>query len=164
LAECDSRIKHGFKMLFFLTVFNLQPIHLSSYEKARQWELLGYFIHSSHENTGDKMHIYSKIYQFAASAGAFEGYVYQKKDVEELGDMNALSGWIDNIVGAYDHLPGEAIELFQDSCDRTLGRAILSLTPVLGKDHNFITKLQSIIKGSIPASPDDFNKKKWFES
>ena len=109
------------------------------------------------------MHIYAKIYQFAASAGAFEGYVYKKKDVEELGDMNALAEWIDNIVAAYGHLPDEAINLFQDSCDRTLGRAILSLTPVLGEDHDFISKLKSIIKGSMPASPDDFNKKKWFQ-
>jgi len=31
LAECDSCIKHGFKMRFFLTVFSLQPIHLSNY-------------------------------------------------------------------------------------------------------------------------------------
>lgn len=133
-------------------------------QKEDQTSLNGYFIRSSHEKKGEKMHIYSKIYQFAASAGAFEGFVYKKKDAEELGDMDALSGWIDNIVGAYDHLPDEAIKLFQDSCNRTLGRAILSLTPVLGKDHNFITKIKSIIKGSIPASPDDFNKKKWFQS
>ena len=109
------------------------------------------------------MHLYSKIYQFAASAGAFEGYVYKKKNSQELGDMIALSGWIDNIVAAYDHLPDEAVELFQDSCDRTLGRAILSLSPVLGEDHEFINKLKSIIKGSMPASPDDFNKTKWFQ-
>ncbi len=33
LAEIsDSFIKHGLKMRFFLTVFSLQPIHLSSYE------------------------------------------------------------------------------------------------------------------------------------
>ena len=31
LAECDSCTKHGFKMRFFLTVFSLQPIHLSTY-------------------------------------------------------------------------------------------------------------------------------------
>jgi len=110
------------------------------------------------------VHIYSKIYQFAASAGAFEGYVYKKKDAEGLGDMNALSGWIDNILAAYDHLPDEAIKLFQDSCDRTLGRAILSMIPVLGEDHEFINKLKSIIKGSIPKSPDDFNKQKWFQN
>jgi len=109
------------------------------------------------------MHIYSKIYQFAASAGALEGYVYRKKDVEELGDMDALSGWVDNIVAAYNHLPDEAIKLFQNSCDRTLGRAISSLTPVLGEDHDFISKLKSMVKGSMPASPDDFNKKKWFQ-
>jgi len=108
------------------------------------------------------MHIYAKIYEFAASAGALEGYVYKKKDAEEL-DMDALSVWIDNIVAAYGHLPDEAIKLFQDSCDRTLGRAILSLTPVLGKNHDFISKLKSIIKGGIPVSPDDFNKTKWFQ-
>jgi len=108
------------------------------------------------------MHIYSKIYKFAASAGAFEGYVYKKKDAEEL-DMDALSVWIDNIVAAYDHLPDEAINFFQDSCDRTLGRAISSLTPVLGEDHDFINKLKSMVKGSMPESADDFNKKKWFQ-
>jgi len=33
LAEIsDSCIKHGFKMSFFIIVFSLQPIHLSSYE------------------------------------------------------------------------------------------------------------------------------------
>jgi hypothetical protein len=35
LAEIsDSCIKHGFKMSFSLTVFSLQPIHLSSYYKT----------------------------------------------------------------------------------------------------------------------------------
>jgi hypothetical protein len=149
-------------MCIFLTVFSLQSIHLS--KKKEQTSLVVYFIQSAHKREGKIMHIYSKIYQFAASAGAFEGYVYKKKDVEELGNMSALSGWIDNIVAAYDHLPDEAIKLFQDSLDRTMGRAILSLAPVLGKDHDFICKLKPIIKGSIPASPDDFNKIKWFES
>ncbi len=110
------------------------------------------------------MHIYSKIYQFAASVGAFEGYVYKKMDAEELGNMEALAGWIDNILAAYDHLPHEAVELFQDSCDRTLGRAILSLIPVLCENHDFITKLKSIIKGDLPDSPDDFKKQKWFQN
>ena len=30
-AECDSCTEHGFKMRFSLTVFSLQPIHLSNY-------------------------------------------------------------------------------------------------------------------------------------
>ncbi len=77
--------------------------------------------------------------------------------------MNALAEWINNIVAAYDHLPDETVELFQDSCDRTMGRAILSLTPVLGEEHDFISKLKSIIKDGMPASPDDFNKTKWFQ-
>ncbi len=37
LAETsDSCTKHGFKMRFFLTVFSLQPIHLSSYVNCQQ--------------------------------------------------------------------------------------------------------------------------------
>jgi hypothetical protein len=37
LAEIsDSCIKHGFKIRFFLIVFSLQPIHLSSYTKTKK--------------------------------------------------------------------------------------------------------------------------------
>jgi hypothetical protein len=111
---------------------------------------------------GDKIHIYAKIYAFAASVGAFEGYVYKKESAAALG-MKRLSVWVDNIVAAYDHLPDEARREFQDSCDRTVGRAVHSLTPVLGEDHELVGKLKSMVKGSMPASADDFNKKKWFQ-
>ena len=115
--------------------------------------------------TQEKKCIYTQRFtSLPLRQGHLKDMFIKKKDVVELGDMNALSGWIDNIIAAYDHLPDEAIKLFQDSCDRTMGRAILSLAPVLGEDHNFISKLKSIIKGSIPASPDDFNKEKWFQS
>ncbi len=109
------------------------------------------------------MHIYTKIYQFAASAGALEGFVYQKKNTQALG-MEALSGWIDNIAMAYNHLPDEVKREFQHSLDRTLGRAIHSLAPLLGKNHELIDKLKVMVKGSMPASADDFNKKKWFQN
>ena len=109
------------------------------------------------------MHIYSKIYQFAASAGALEGFVYQKNNTRDLG-MEALSGWIDNIVTAYDHLPEEAKKEFQDSCDRTIGRAIHSLAHVLGESHKLVDRLKMMVKGRMPASADDFNKKKWFQN
>jgi hypothetical protein len=108
------------------------------------------------------MHIYDKIYQFAASAGALEGFVYQKKNAQALG-LDALSGWIDNIELAYDHLPESAKREFQDSCDRTIGRAIHSLVPVLGANHKLIEKLKMLVKGSMPASADDFNETKWFQ-
>ena len=109
------------------------------------------------------MHIYTKIYQFAASAGALEGFVYQKENTQAMG-LEALSGWIDNIEMAYDHLPEAAKREFQDSCDRTIGRAIHSLVPVLGEDHKLIEKLKAMVKGSMPASADDFNKTKWFQT
>lgn len=108
------------------------------------------------------MHNYSKIYQFAASAGAFEGYVYRKNSYQELG-LERMSGWVDNIVAAYHHLPAEAKSEFQDACDRTLGRAIHSMIPVLGEDHELVKKIQSLIKGGMPESADDFNPKKWFQ-
>ncbi len=109
------------------------------------------------------MHIYSKIYQFAASVGALEGFVYQKKNSESLG-MEALSGWIDNIEIAYHHLPEAAKKEFQDSCDRTIGRAIHSLVPVLGKEHKLVEKLKMMVKDGMPVSADDFNKTKWFQN
>ncbi len=104
------------------------------------------------------MHIYNKIYEFAASAGAFEGYVY-KRDF----DIEHLSNWIEHIVEAYNALPEEVIEKIQESLDGTIGRAIKSLILVVGENHYLVVKLRSIVKGELPESPDDFNKKKWFE-
>lgn len=108
------------------------------------------------------MHIYTKIYQFAASAGAFEGFVYGKKNAEALG-METLAKWADNIVSAYQHLPPDALAECQGDCDQTLGRAVHSLTAALGEDHEVIDKLKTLIKGDVPASADDFDKKKWFQ-
>lgn len=110
------------------------------------------------------MHTYVKIYQFAASIGALEGYVYQKSNAEALG-LPALTVWIDNICKAYNHLPVEVLSEFHDDLDRTAGRALHSLVAALGDEHELVIKLQSIIKerGNMPVSADDFNKKKWFE-
>ncbi|NPA25134.1 MAG: hypothetical protein GXO34_04825 [Deltaproteobacteria bacterium] len=110
------------------------------------------------------MHIYTKIYQFAASVGALEGYVYKKQSPDEL-DLPALTAWIDNICQARDHLPAEALAEFQADLDRTLGRAVISLKAALGENDERIGRLQALIRGDgrMPVSADDFNKRKWFE-
>ena len=106
------------------------------------------------------MYIYQQIYEFAASAGAFEGYVYRK---EKSGiDVAALSNWADNLLNAYGHFPEDVVAEFQSSCNQTLGRAIKSLIPVLGEEHEVVGKLQNIVKGELPESADDFQKNKWF--
>ena len=106
------------------------------------------------------MHIYQKIYEFAASAGAFEGYVYRRSNAEI--DTEALNGWADNLVDAYENLTAEARNECQSSIDQTLGRAIKSLGLLLDDRHALINKLQKIVKGELPASPNDFQKEKWF--
>ena len=105
------------------------------------------------------MHIYAQIYDFAASVGALEGYVYHKKEV----DMTALPNWVNNLSVAYRCLPSEALGEFQPSIDFTIGRAIRSLITILGEGHEIIGKLQSMVAGNLPESADDFQKKKWFE-
>ena len=107
------------------------------------------------------MHIYRQIYEFAASAGAFEGYVYQRR-LDDI-DMDALKNWVDNLLGAYAHLPSNVRSEFQSSCDRTLGRAVRSVALFLGDDHDIVEKLKSMVTGNLPESPDDFQKTKWFE-
>ena len=106
------------------------------------------------------MHVYLKIYEFAASAGAFEGYVYRRENI----DTSTLPNWVDNLVSGYEHLPSEARDEFQSSLDQTLGRAIKSLIPLLGEEQETIGKLKSMIKGSLPESADDFQKNKWFDA
>ena len=106
------------------------------------------------------MHIYQKIYEFAASVGAFEGYVYQKAKSDL--DMDILSNWVNNLVDAYNHLPADILGEFQSSCDQTIGRAIRSLIPELGEAQEVVGKLQKMVKGALPDSANDFQKEKWF--
>jgi hypothetical protein len=105
------------------------------------------------------MNIHAQVYEFAASAGALEGYVYHRGEV----DMKALTVWIQNLVSAYGLMPAEVLGVIQPGCDRTVGRAVRSLIPLLGEDHELVEALESMVKGPLPASPDDFEKVKWFQ-
>ena len=107
------------------------------------------------------MHIYRQIYEFAASAGAFEGYVYHRAK-EEI-DPEELSNWVSNLVEAYRDLPSDVVSECQSACNQTLGRAIQSLVAEFGEGHPAIGQLQKVAKGRLPESADDFDKKKWFE-
>ncbi len=102
------------------------------------------------------MSIYKDVYEFASSAGAFEGYVYPKERL----DLDCLDNWIKNLVRQYQDLPIKVRESFQDSLNRTIGRAVQSLTPLLGEDHEYICLLKSLISGNIPTSPHDFEVEK----
>ncbi len=99
------------------------------------------------------MSVYKELYDFAASAGSLEGYVYPKEM-----DPDYLPKWTGNLVRQYNALPEEARAQFQELCNATLGRAVQSLLPTLGEDHEAIRNLRSMIKGEIPSSPDDFDK------
>jgi hypothetical protein len=105
------------------------------------------------------MDAFKKTYEFAASAGALEGYVYRRKDM----DMDALPNWVGNLKTAYGLLPREVLGSVQPSIDQTLGRASKSLILALGENHELVTMLNSMIKGPLPRSPDDFQKGKWFQ-
>ncbi|MFC1869169.1 hypothetical protein ACFL0H_13715 [Thermodesulfobacteriota bacterium] len=105
------------------------------------------------------MHIYTKIYEFAASAGSLEGFVYRRKDL----DPEALPVWINNLVAAYQHLPVKTQSEIQSSLDQTIGRAIRSIVSILGEENEMVLKLHTMVKGPLPKSADDFQKKKWFE-
>ena len=98
------------------------------------------------------MHLYTKIYEFSSDAGAFEGYVYGKENI----DTNELNGWINRILTRYKDLTPEVTDIFQASLDRTIGRAACSLALFLGKDHELVQRLKSIIIDDSVKSPDDF--------
>jgi hypothetical protein len=100
--------------------------------------------------------MYKQIYEFAASAGALEGYVYGKETLSEA----VIAKWSDNLSIAYNLIPPEARQQFQTSCDQTLGRAIRSLVPLFGEENQTIGKLRSMIAGQLPSSADDFQKDK----
>lgn len=105
----------------------------------------------------------TKIYDFAASLGALEGYVYGKRHIQEL-DLDALENWSTNIVTAYRCFPEEVRLTFQEQCHQTAGRAIRSIEPLLGVDHPITQRLYALITQDrpLPVSADAFSKKKWF--
>jgi hypothetical protein len=97
---------------------------------------------------------YRDVYDFAAKAGSLEGYVYPKEM-----DVSYLPKWVDHLAQGYRMLPEEVRNELQDLCDETIGRAIQSLLPVLGEDHEVIKELKSIVADKLPSSPDDFRRK-----
>ena len=102
------------------------------------------------------MHLFMQLYEFSASAGALEGFVYRRPDVE----AGAIEKWVENLGEAYQLLPAEVLKEIQPSLDGTLGRAVNSVRNVLGEEHALVQKLKSMVKGPLPASPDDFQRKK----
>jgi len=102
------------------------------------------------------MEIYRIIYDFAARAGAFEGYVYGKEKM----NPDSLTNWVNSLVKQYEALPPEIRSEFQDLCDGTVGRAVRSLQPLLGEEHDLIIQLKALIQDRLPSSPDDFFRKK----
>ncbi|MGD8990025.1 MAG: hypothetical protein PVI00_01095 [Desulfobacterales bacterium] len=107
------------------------------------------------------MHKYLQLYEFASSAGAFEGYVYRRSKNDM--DIQTLLNWADNLVDAYKYLPANVTDECQSACNQTLGRAIKSLIAEFGEDDEIINKLQKLVKGELPKDPDDFQKEKWFK-
>ncbi len=108
------------------------------------------------------MHILTQVYEFSASIGALEGYVYHKKSMAEM-DKKALDVWTGNLVEAYRLLPEEVKKEIQPSLDLTLNRAISSFEAFLEKDHEILKRLYAMISQREALSPDDFKKKKWFQ-
>ena len=105
------------------------------------------------------MHLYMQLYEFAASVGALEGFVYKRPDVE----AGTIEKWVENLGKAYALLPEELLKEIQPSLDGTLGRAVKSVTQALGGEHVLVAKLKAMVKGPLPSSPDDFQKRKWFQ-
>ncbi|MGE5842632.1 MAG: hypothetical protein ACM335_10160 [Deltaproteobacteria bacterium] len=105
------------------------------------------------------MTLYLQLYEFAASVGALEGFVYRRPDVE----AGTIEKWVENLEKAYSLLPSEVLKEVQPALDGTLGRAVKSVAKVLGEDHLLVKKLKSMVKGALPLSPDDFQKRKWFQ-
>ncbi len=102
------------------------------------------------------MHLFMQLYEFAASAGALEGFVYRRPDVE----AGTIDRWVENLEKAFHRLPAEVLMEIQPSLDGTLGRAVNSVKRILGEEHTLVQKLKSMVKGPLPSSPDDFERRR----
>jgi hypothetical protein len=78
--------------------------------------------------------------------------------------MNALDVWTGNLVEAYGKLPLDVLEKIRESLDLTVNRTVSSLEPILGKNHVILERVVSMVGRRTDCSPDDFQKKKWFQA
>lgn len=95
-----------------------------------------------------------EIYSFGSHAGSFEGYVYGYTKV----DLNYLPGWVANLLKEYLSLPDDVRGDIQPDLNGTLGRAVRTLAPYLGMDHEVLATLQQMIQGKLPESSNDFTR------
>lgn len=95
---------------------------------------------------------YRELYEFAANAGAFEGYVY----IAEKADLTKLPYWVESLVREWRALSPEVRAAIEPSTNLTLGRAFQSLKPYLAEDDGVIVNLKTMLKGKLPESADDF--------
>ena len=102
------------------------------------------------------MEQFRQLYDFAASLGALEGYVFPGRDL----DPASLDDWIANLARQYAGLPEPMREAIAPALSRTAGRAVHSLTPLLGEGHPHVARLREMITGEPPRSHDDFEKEK----
>jgi hypothetical protein len=112
--------------------------------------------HPVHESVEGQRELYREIYEFAASAGALEGFVYSRRELE----VGQLDNWIHHLGKQYLDISENVRKSFQPCLDRTVGRAVQSLIPILGPEHEHIIALKKLIVGEMPASPFDFEKEK----
>jgi hypothetical protein len=98
--------------------------------------------------------LFRELYEFAANAGAFEGYVF----IPERADYKKLSPWVENLVRQFRAFPPDVRGAIQSSSNMTLGRALQSVKPFLDDEDRTIVSLRSMINGDIPSSPKAFVK------
>ena len=110
---------------------------------------------------GIEMHIYAQIGEFAASAGALEGFVYRRDDL----DQETLRPWVTNL--------SESVTGF---CRMKPGwKYNRPWTAASGRDpaipgnrgqppnSDVIWLLTGLLVNDRAGSPDDFQKTKWFQ-
>ena len=61
---------------------------------------------------------YEGLFEFAAKAGALEGYLYEREKVEPLSD------WVSNLERMYARLPDKAKEAIGNELSRVLTRTL----------------------------------------
>ena len=62
-------------------------------------------------------------------------------------EAGTIEKWVENLEKAYQLLPEEVLKEIQPSLDGTLGRAVKSVSRVLGEEHVLVQKLKAMVKG-----------------
>jgi len=92
------------------------------------------------------MSLYAELFALAAKTGCFEGYLYERKQV----DPAIYDDWVGNMTRMFDALPAQVRREIRPEFHKILTNALGSSREIAGILPKSLQALEKLVKDSAP--------------